>query len=159
MLNDCGYRLSSRVSKIYSLLRPTYPPSILLFPSRIEWTNLFVAPVPYVVKEAPDYLFVTIYHLLLGPEISRAKSWKVLKEVHHFVKIGLDLGHVSFLWLTAYAFYHFHSTIKSIHKISINNSCATVVRKVLHQVYKLSFILDWFEKPDVVDEPLDDLGF
>jgi hypothetical protein len=60
----------------------------------ISWvigTYLLVVPVPDVVEEAPNRIFVAIDNLLLRPEVSGAKSWEIFEKAHNFHKIGLDL--------------------------------------------------------------------
>jgi len=59
--------------------------------SRVERADLLVSPIPNIVKESPDYFFVTFDDVVLGPEISAAEARKVLEVPHYLIKVGLDL--------------------------------------------------------------------
>jgi len=50
-----------------------------------------MAPVPYVIEEAPNHVFVAVNHVILRPEVPGAKFWKFFEVIQDFLEIGLDL--------------------------------------------------------------------
>lgn len=88
-------------------------------------------PVPNVIKESPDFIFVALNQVILRPEISRAELRKLLEIAHHFVEVGVDsregcLGHSS-----ADAFDYRLSAVDSINYVSKKNASPAVLWQFL----------------------------
>ena len=58
----------------------------------IVLANLIVLPKPYVVKQSPNHIYISIDDLLLSPQISTRESGKAFEVGEGFVKVCIDTG-------------------------------------------------------------------
>ena len=93
MLTEVDLRLLMQNLSLSSLRRSFdwYFLFLLDWLGGVIWTNFLMAPVPYVIEEAPNYVFVAVDYFILRPEVPGAKFWKFLEVIQDFLEIGLDL--------------------------------------------------------------------
>ena len=80
-----------------------------------------MAPVPYVIKEPPNHIFIPIDYLLLRPQKPGAKPWKIFKIAHNLHEISLYLGHISFWRIPMNSFNNLDPSIEPINKVCKHN--------------------------------------
>lgn len=126
---------------------------MLLLVGWIVGTDLLEVPMPNIVKEAPDNIWITLYHVLRRPEVPRAKSWELLEIVHDFGEVGLDLRAVSFRWVPVDSLYDFVSAVQAIDQIGEDDSRSTVLREVPQEAVLL-LLRHRLEQPHIIRQPV-----
>lgn len=124
--------------------------------SWIVWTDLLMCPMPYIIKETPNYFLISSNYFGLRPQISGTESRKFLEIVHNLVEICHDLRHVSLWWISMQPFYNFISTVQPVNQVPKNDACSTELMKV---GYELSVIGCWFQQSHFIWQPVNDLHF
>ena len=76
-----------------------------------------MAPVPYVIKEAPYDILIAIDYLLLRPKVPGTKPRKVFKVPHDLHKVSLYLAHVPFWLIPMYPFDNLDPAIQPVNKV------------------------------------------
>jgi len=121
--------------------------------SRVKWTYFLMSPVPNVIEKAPDDILISIYDIILWPQIPATEPREIFEISHNFIEVGLDLRSIAFWRVSIYTFYNFIFAINTIYEIAKHHPCPAVLRQVYFQFFNLLFI-HAFQQPDLIYEPL-----
>jgi len=104
--------------------------------------------MPDIIQEAPNYVFISINHLILSPKISRAKFRKFFEIIQDLFEIYLDLRQIASLRISRNAFDNLIFAIQPIDQICKHNPRLAILRKIGHQLLILQFI-HRLDQPDI----------
>ena len=120
---------------------------------RLRWiirTNFLKMPMPNVIKETPYYILISIYHVMLWPQITSAKFWELFEMAQNFGEICLHLRHVASRWISSKAFNNIIFAIESINEVSKHHTWSTVFWEVLYQVIIL-VLIDCLNESNIIN--------
>ena len=109
-----------------------------------------VLPVPDIIEEAPNYVFISINHLILSPKISRAKFRKFFEIIQDLLEIDLNLCQIAFLRISRNAFDNLLFATQPIDQIRKHNPRLTILWEIAHQLLVLRLI-HRLDQPNLVN--------
>lgn len=124
---------------------------------RVMWAQFAPAPIPDVLKEAPDYILIAIHHLLVIPQVTRIEFVLLLKVTEHFEIISLNIRSICLSAMDSPN--HIDSSADSIREVGKQNSRAAILRERLLQVFSLLALIHWPQEAHIAYQPLKQFVF